>query len=308
MSKTLPSLPTTCLALMASGTIHYERDWMDSPETRDQSLIDPTYRVSMRTPSPAGRNLDVPVFIAAHGFTGSTYEWEELREYAESRGTALVSLVLLGGHGTSIEDFKGSGWRDWQKPIIDEYDALCSQGYRNISFIGSSTGATLILEAVMSGRLATDGRLKHLVFIDPFIIPTARSLYLVRLVSLFVGNIPYKGASAEEKRHFYTNRPASTLIQLESLIRGIQKRLRKGYTLPPGVSLTVYKARVDDSADPESAVILGRHVKGAAGEQPRIHMVDSSTHVFTRLKGRASVTQADKDLQVRTFDEILAAV
>jgi carboxylesterase len=64
------------------------------------------------------------VIIAVHGFTASTYEWEEFRAFAEEKGTALVSLVLLGGHGANIEDFTKSTWLDWQKPVITEYNTL----------------------------------------------------------------------------------------------------------------------------------------------------------------------------------------
>ena len=80
---------------------------MDDTHILDPSLNDPTYKVSERT------HLDPtkPVIIAVHGYTASTYEWQEFLNYADGRAThpihdVYVSLVLLGGHGRSLSTFR----------------------------------------------------------------------------------------------------------------------------------------------------------------------------------------------------------
>jgi carboxylesterase len=308
MKKAVFFLLTSVVLCSGCGTIEYQPDWIDSPDTRDASFDHPDYLVSARPAPSADAEFDKPVIIAVHGFTASTYEWEEFRAFAEDKGTALVSLVLLGGHGTSVEDFAKTTWRDWQKPVIDEYNALKAMGYRNISFVAASMGCALTLEAVMNSRIDPDGTLNQLIFIDPFILPTDKNLYLIDLMGAFITNVPYRDATEEEKKHSYVNRPSATLRQLKSLVRKVEDQVLKGYTLPPGVGLTVYKAKVDEAASPENAVFLQEHIRLADGTKPEIHMVDSDKHVFTRLQGRAAVTEKDRRLQVKTFDEILGKV
>lgn len=70
----------------------------------------------------------MPVLIAAHGYSASTFEWDELRKYADSvKSGILISQVLLGGHGRTYQDFKNSTWRDWQASILNEYKNLFKQ-------------------------------------------------------------------------------------------------------------------------------------------------------------------------------------
>jgi carboxylesterase len=308
MKKTLLLMITVAAFCAGCGTIEYQPDWIDSPQTRDPSLSNPAYRVSTRPSALEHPDPDKPVVIAVHGFTACTYEWEEFRTYVESKGAALVSLVLLGGHGTDIEDFKSSTWQDWQKPVIAEYNALQAQGYRHISFAASSMGAALVLEALMNGKIVPDDTLNHLILVDPFIIPTDKNLYMINLASIFVTNVPYTEATDEENRHYYVNRPSSTLIQLKELARKVEDQVKNGYSLPAGVSLTVYKATTDDAADPENAAFLQTHIRDADGNKPDIHMVETDKHVFTRLLGRATVSDKDKELQQKTFAEILRKI
>ncbi|MBN1798392.1 MAG: hypothetical protein JW822_07430 [Spirochaetales bacterium] len=308
MKKYIFLLSIIVCIFIGCGSIEYQPEWIDSPETRDPSLSDPNYRVSTRSLPPGTAKFNRPVIIAVHRFTACTYEWEEFREYAEKNSNVLVSLVLLGGHGTDIEDFKQATWQDWQQPIIDEYNALKQAGYKNISFAGSSTGATLILEALMSGKITAASVLKQIFFIDPFIIPTDKNLYCIDLAGIFIANVPNEGGSPEEKKHWYVNRPSSSLIQLKKVAQKVEKELKRGYILPDGVKLTVYKVKTDDAADPESALFIEKNIRDAGGNKPEVYLLDSDKHVFTRLKGRAEVTEEDKRLQLKTFAEILEKI
>ena len=78
---------------------------LDTEEIRDVSLLNPeNYLVSAKYPSPHDSLKSKPVLIAVHGFTASTFEWDELRTYMEETGntnSVLLSQVLLGGHGRS---------------------------------------------------------------------------------------------------------------------------------------------------------------------------------------------------------------
>src|ERR1035437_9094914 len=95
--------------------------------------------VSEYLSNPTTEQKNTPVIIAAHGYTATTFEWDELRHYADSAKTFYVSQVLLGGHGRSYAEFKKSTWEDWQSSIKDEYRKLDSLGFTKIYLAGSST-------------------------------------------------------------------------------------------------------------------------------------------------------------------------
>lgn len=288
--------------------VTYEDGWMDDPDVLDPSLVDPRYRVSTRpglTEADRGR----PVVIAVHGFTASTYEWEELWRYAEAESPVLVSLVLLGGHGRSVDDFKASTWRDWGRPILEEYRALVAQGYTNIAIAGSSTGGPLIVEQLADGAY-DDHPPTAFFFVDAIIVPGAKSLTLAPLLAPLVGNVQVEDATEEERRHWYQNRPGAALKQLDALTERARAHLADGIALPPGSAAYVFQSAGDEVAAPVSALLIYRGLRTATGGRVSVRMVPSSFHVFTRLQGRdpAKVSDADRARQRDAFAAVVAAV
>jgi carboxylesterase len=274
-----------------------EAGWLDGANIRDTADL-----VSARIPNPTLADRAKPVLIAAHGFTASTYEWEEFARFAEADSQVMVSRVLLGGHGTDIDDFENSTWRDWGKPLLDEYRALTRMGFTNISLAGSSTGCPLILNHAKAGALDTIPP-KHVFLIDPIITPGDKMLSMIGLFGPVVGNSPSSGTDAE-KPHWYTNRPAEVLEQLYSLVNRVKNFLEDGFKLPTGTRAMVYKAKKDGAADPVGALLLYKGLRHSDGSRIGVEMVDSRKHVFTRLQGRSSWTAADSALQIRVFTEM----
>jgi carboxylesterase len=276
-----------------------EAGWLDGGNTRDTADL-----VSVRVPNPSPADRAKPVLIAAHGFTASTYEWEEFQRFAEADSQILVSRVLLGGHGTDIDDFQGSTWRDWGEPLLDEYRALTRMGYANISFAGSSTGCPLILNHAKAGAFDSVPP-RHIFLIDPIITPGDKMLSMIGLFGPVVGNSPSSGTDTE-KPHWYTNRPAEVLEQLYSLVNRVKNLLEDGFRLPTGTRAMVYKAKKDGAADPVGALLLYKGLRHSDGSRIGVEMVDSRKHVFTRLQGRSSWTPADSALQIRVFTEMVS--
>lgn len=275
--------------------------WLDGPNTRDTADL-----VSARLPSPSPADREKPVVIAVHGFTASTYEWEEFQRHAEEGGTLLVSRVLLGGHGTDIDDFQGSSWRDWGRPIREEYDALVALGYRDISLACSSTGCSLVLDHMRAG--AFDGvPPAHAILIDPIVILGEKLLSTIRLFGPLAGNSPSENTD-EEKPHWYTNRPAEALAELNELVNRVKNFLESGMRAPAGTRVMVYKSLRDGAADPAGALLLWKGLRHFDGSRIGVEMVDSRRHVFTRLQGRANPTAEDYALQERVFGEIVERI
>jgi carboxylesterase len=275
---------------------------LDGKLIQDSSLIKPSdYLLSAAIPNPTPADLAKPVLLAVHGFSASTFEWTELRDWAKNKNDFFVSLILLGGHGRDYNDFKNASWMDWQQPILNEYNLLRSQGYRNINLVGSSTGCPLILDMIASRKISSDV-LKHIFFIDPIIVSSNKNLSLVSVLGTV---IPYTTTDLApgENGYWYKYRPKQALQQLENLLQKERKYLQKGIALAPGVNLKVYKSIKDDAADPVSAVLISKGIKGV-----ETIMVNSDLHVFTRLHGRKDFTAENIALQLETFEEIHSAL
>lgn len=317
MTMRLDTLPASILfALLvgcsaASGCstpLEFEDDWLDSPSITDPSLTDPYFRISTR-PGLTAADRSKPVIITAHGFTASTFEWEEFHEFAEQDGNVLVSRVLLGGHGRNLAEFKKSTWQDWGRPIVDEYEALVAQGYTNISLAGASTGGALILEQISAGRFEQQAP-RHFFFIDPIVVPGDKNLTMISVVGPLLGNVPQENITEDERRHWYTNRPHETLDQLYKLCKRVRAELQSGFKLPMGSAAKVYKTSHDTTADPISGLLIYKGMRRADGVHVDVEMIDSELHVFTRLKGRdpATVRAVDRERQREAFEEMVSKV
>ncbi len=273
----------------------------------DQSLYVPAkYLVSASIVTPTAAQKSTPVIIAAHGYSASTFEWDEFQTYIKTKGDVLVSQVLLGGHGRTYDDFKNSTWKDWQTPIMNEYNALRAKGYTNISFAGSSTSCPLMLDLIKNNSIPNNG-LKHIFLVDPIIIPSDKLLTLIGFLGPMLGYVESSLTPMEEGRYYHF-RPQETLKELLSIIDKSRKDLQKGYKLPIGTNLKVYKSIKDPTADAVSAVLIDKGLKKSDGTDINIEMIDSDVHVVTRLNARENVTQKDRDIQTRVFDDMYRLV
>lgn len=261
--------------------------------------------VSVYIPSPTEIQKNTPVIIAAHGYSATTFEWDELREFADTKGTFYVSQVLLGGHGRSYVDFKTATWEDWQNSIKVEYKKLSDAGFKKIYLAGSSTGAPLIINLLKSGFFADYTSPKGVFLVDPIVVSANKTLTLVGLLGPVLGYTTVELPTGEQGR-WYVYRPQETLKQLMELIDLTRKDLQKGILLSDDFYMKVYKSTLDDVADPVSALLIYKGMKydWTLYKNIDVEMVDSKLHVFTRLRGRDGVTAADTQKQQHVFDEI----
>jgi len=276
---------------------------LDGDQIFDPSIYNPTkYLVSAAIANPSAAQKNSPVVIAVHGYSATTFEWDEFRTYADSKGNILVSQVLLGGHGRTYEDFKSSTWEDWQEPILTEYNDLRAKGYTNINFAGSSTACPLVLDLIKKGKIGANG-MNHIFLVDPIVISSDKLLTMIGLVGPMMGYTEATNTVAEEG-HYYHFRPQETLKQLLLLTEKVRKDLQAGFNMPAGIRMKVYKSIKDPVADPVSAVLIYKGLKNSNGSNIDIEMLQSELHVVTRLNGRDNITQHDRDIQLHVFDDI----
>ena len=251
--------------------------------------------------TPSMKNT--PIIIAAHGYSATTFEWDELRAYADSAKTFYVSQVLLGGHGRTYQAFKNADWQDWQVSIMDEYRKLDSLGFKQIYLAGSSTGAPLIINLVKNGFFDDKSKPKGIFLIDPIVVSSNKTLTMVGLLGPLLGYTTTELANGEQG-HWYVYRPQHSLKQLMELINLTRRDLERGLILPQGTYMKVYKSKIDDVADPISAYLIYKGIQTSNDGLIDVEMVDSKLHVFTRLKGRDDVTDIDKANQKIVFNKI----
>lgn len=261
--------------------------------------------MSLRYPNPTDEMKNTPVIIAAHGYTATTFEWDELRTFADSAKTFNVSQVLLGGHGRSYEEFKKATWEDWQSSIKEEYTSLKNLGYKKIFLAGSSTGCPLIINMVKSSFFKGDTLPKGIFLIDPIIVSSNKQLTMVSVLGPILGYTTTELSSGEEG-HWYVYRPQESLQQLMNLIDMTRQDLEKGIMLPKGTFMMTYKSRWDATADPVSAVMIYKGMITSDLKKTDVEIVNSKLHVFTRLAGRENVTSEDKALKMKIFKEMEA--
>lgn len=294
------------ISLACSKEPAITNEMVDGGTLFDPSIYKPEkYLVSKAIPTPTPEQARKPVIIACHGYSATTFEWDEFRNWANGRTDFYLSQVLLGGHGRSYEDFKKSTWHDWQAAIMTEYDALVKAGYQNISLVSSSTSGALMLELVSSGYFVNRPAPRNLLLVDPIIIPSDKTLSLVKALGPMLGYVEADQPASEDKVYYHF-RPQETLQQLQDLLTTVRKDLEHGITLPTNCSLKVYKSKKDPSADPVSAVLIYQGTKLADEKPIDVQLVDSELHVYTRLNLRESVTPNDRQNQTATFTDIVA--
>jgi carboxylesterase len=287
-----------------------------TPEITDEMLdgnviYDPTLYapekllVSYSHPNPTPEQAKTPVVIAIHGYSASTFEWDEFRAWANGRTDFLISQVLMGGHGRSYEDFKNATWENWRSPLIEEYERLTQAGYTNISFMGSSTGSTLILKLLADDFFKNKIAPENILLVDPIVISSDKNLSLIKVLGPMIV-FAESDNTAEEDKVWYRFRPQESLQQLREITNLVRKDLQKGINLPTGTKMKIYKSEKDAVADPVSAVLIHKGVKTSNGNSPDVEMVESNFHVFTRLSLRENVSPADLENQKKAFENIAA--
>jgi len=304
MKALLPFLLLVFLGIACSKEPDITPDMLDSGTFFDPSVYEPEkYLVSKAIPNPTPEQAQRPVIIACHGYSASTFEWDELRTWLTIKPDVYLSQVLLGGHGRSYEEFKKATWRDWQAAITEEYSRLESAGYKNITLLGSSTSGALLLELVQSGYFTNRTVPRNILLVDPIVLSSDKSLSLIGILGPMLGYIDTEQPKAEDQ-YYYHFRPQETLRELQRVINVVRKELEKGITLPANCVLKVYKSKKDPVADPASAALIYKGVKTADGQPVEVEMINSDLHVYTRLQLRDKVSAIDQLNQTATFMDI----
>ncbi|SHF73502.1 carboxylesterase [Flavobacterium fluvii] len=278
-------------------------DLLDGDVIFDPSLYNPEqFLVSAKYPVPTTDDLNKHIILVIHGYSATTFEWQEFKDWS-NESTYRISQVLLDGHGRDYNSFKASKWEDWRSAITDEYEKLIALGYTKISMAGSSTGGTLILELVKSGYFNSHLHPKNLFLIDPIVVPSSKLQSITSIVGPMLVYVE-SDQSTQENKYWYRFRPYETINELNDVMKTVRKGLEDGMTLPTGTYLKAFHSLHDPVASTTSTVLIYKGLKTSTGNHIDVQLMDSDIHVFTRLSLRSNVSALQQANQLDAFNQI----
>lgn len=278
-------------------------DLLDGEVLFDPSLYNPEqFLVSAKYPNPTPNDLNKHIILAVHGYSATTFEWQEFQDWS-TNPSYRISQVLLGGHGRDYEAFKTSTWQDWRSSITQEYEKLIALGYTKISLVGSSTGGTLLLELVNSGYFNTHQHPKNIFLVDPIVVPSNKLQTIGGLIGPMIVYVE-ADQTADENKYWYRYRPYETINELNSVMKIVRKGLESGMRLPSGTYFKVFHSLHDPVASTTSSVLIYKGLKTNTGGKIDVQLMDSDIHVFTRLNLRTNVTTLQHTNQIDAFTQI----
>jgi carboxylesterase len=291
------------LIVACNATPDITDEMLDGDVIFDPSLYTPEdYLVSAKYPAPTQEDLKKHVLIASHGYSASTFEWDEFMDWSTD-SSYRISSVLLDGHGRTYEDFRASKWEDWRAAIIREYELLEDLGYTKISLVGSSTSAALLVELMQSGYFNNHIKPKNIFLVDPIIVPTTKLQSIADLIGPMLVYIEVD-QTAEEDKYWYHFRPHETVSELNEVIQKVRKGLEKGITVPSGTHVKSFHSKADPTASTTSTVLIYKGLEHLDGSKIDVQLMDSDIHVFTRLSLRPSVSPLERSNQLDAFTQI----
>jgi carboxylesterase len=279
-------------------------DLLDGNVIFDPSLYNPEqFLVSAKYPAPTPQDLSKHIILVIHGYSATTFEWQEFKDWS-NESTYRISQVLLDGHGRDYNSFKASKWEDWRSAITDEYEKLIALGYTKISIAGSSTGGTLILELVKSGYFNSHLHPKNLFLIDPIVVASSKLQSTVGIIGPMIVYVE-ADQSAQENKYWYRFRTYQTINELNDVMKTVRQGLEDGMTLPTGTYLKVFHSLHDPVASTTSTVLIYKGLKTSTGSNIDVQLMDSDIHVFTRLSLRSNVTALQRANQLDALNQIV---
>lgn len=84
--------------------------------------------------------------LLLHGFTGSTVDVKKLGKHLQQHGYTCHA-PLYKGHGLEPDELIQTGPTDWWKDVVNGYDFLKAEGYKEVVVAGVSLGGVFSLKA-----------------------------------------------------------------------------------------------------------------------------------------------------------------
>ncbi|MHB1484088.1 MAG: alpha/beta hydrolase [Saccharofermentanales bacterium] len=173
-----------------------------------------------------GKNTEQCILLL-HGFTGSPADMKPLAEHLNKGGEGFpVSVILLPGHGTKMQDMMHCNWKKWVVSANNELKRLL-EIYPKVSVIGLSMGGDIAL------CLGSKYKVDRIVTISAPIIIRNKLNYIAEFISIFQkytywkSGKPLEGELMTPYETGYKGMPLLAVAQMRKLTIATFNRLHK---------------------------------------------------------------------------------
>lgn len=208
--------------------------------------------------------------LVLHGITGTPSSMAGVAAALAGAGF-VVESPLLPGHGTTVDDMAGTGWRDWSGAVEVAYTELAAH-CRRVVVVGLSMGGTLACWLA-----ARHPEVAGIVCVNPMVEPVAPSFLELLRQTLAAGVTVLPALGSDVARpgvadSAYPGLPVPPLLTLLEALPELARGL--GDIRCPVLLLTSVK---DHVVPPSSSDFLAARV---AGPVERVRL-EHSYHVAT---------------------------
>jgi len=213
---------------------------------------------------------DIGVLLL-HGFTGSPWEMRGTAEQLHEKNYT-VSVPLLCGHGTRVQDLHKCEWKDW---FEDSKEALFKlrKTSRKVFVIGLSTGASLAL------HLAAHYQLEGVVALSPALFLKEKITRLLPYVPPFIryrakrGGPDVSDLKAKQEAVVYHKTPLKAAKEILKLYAHLKMDLPEIYA-----PVLIVQSVQDHVVDYKGARWIYDHI---ASKEKQFLKLEKSFHVVT---------------------------
>lgn len=212
--------------------------------------------------------------LLIHGFCGSPAKFYFLREFLREETNYSISIPLLSGHGTNLDDLEKYSPKDWINDVLKAYDDL-KKHCNKINVIGYSMGGLLAL------ILASKRPVENLATIAPAMTlkdKKSRFSFIAKYFMHYHKAASIKKAFPDEAGDYdlkynigYKKYPVKSIADLIKLKKMAKKAL-KNINSP----LLIFHSVKDDLLDKKGAEIIYKY---AASETKKLVLLKKSRHL-----------------------------
>jgi len=162
--------------------------------------------------------------VLTHGFTSTPSVMHPWAQYLNSHGFT-VSVPLLPGHGTSLEDLENTIWQQWPQEIENHVKQLLNE-CEKVFLIGFSMGGAASLHVASRYQSQIAG----LILVNPMIHRKGVWPNAVKLAARFIRNIGTAGSDikkADVIQWKYDSTPLKAAHQLLLLLEHSRPELSR---------------------------------------------------------------------------------
>ncbi|MBE5766888.1 MAG: alpha/beta fold hydrolase [Clostridiales bacterium] len=238
--------------------------------------------------SPLGRPFEYEGgrtgILLLHGFTATCAQMRPLADKLRDAGYT-VSVPLLPGHGTTIEDMERSNWKEWLACAKQAYVRL-QEKVDNVIVAGLSMGGTLAL--LLAEEYMPDG----CIAIAPAISLRNKTAWLAGLAWPFM---PRMAGGSENRGEDYLHSLdvcyGATPVKKVADLNRLRARAMRNLALI-ACPLFVIQPAKDTTVDPKGAKSV---IAGVQSEKKKLLMLENSPHVCTLGPERERLNRAVLD-------------